>query len=160
MGNQARSWRVRAGGWVLLCGLVTAAGCGSPKGTVSGKVTFKGQPLPGGTISFVPEKGGAVTADIQEDGSFTAPNVPTGPAKITVETMSVRPQAESGVKPMTPPPDAIPPGIDPKNLPPAMRAKTQEKKFVPIPEGYGDPEKSELTYTVKSGKQVHNVDLP
>ncbi|MCS7304108.1 MAG: hypothetical protein NZ602_03235 [Thermoguttaceae bacterium] len=57
--NQKRVWIWL--GWIGM-GLVVAAGCGQ-KGPqtypVSGTVTFDGQPIPEGRISFVPEDGKA-----------------------------------------------------------------------------------------------------
>jgi hypothetical protein len=49
-----RSILARGGVFVVLaCGL--AAGCGSGTNRVSGKVTFKGQPVPAGKIYFIPD---------------------------------------------------------------------------------------------------------
>lgn len=68
-------------GLVLSCtlGLLTLTGCGSNGGAkVTGKVTFQGQPVTGGTLVFAPvaqgEKnpGAPGTATISKDGSFTA----------------------------------------------------------------------------------------
>lgn len=61
-------------------------------GQVSGKVTFKGKPLPTGTIVFIPEKEGSVMAfaEIQEDGSYVAgteqygPGVPLGKHRVMI----------------------------------------------------------------------------
>lgn len=33
------------------------------------------------------------------------------------------------------------------------------KRYVPIPPQYGDPDKTKLSYEVKSGKQEHDIDL-
>jgi hypothetical protein len=43
--------------------------------------------------------------------------------------------------------------------PPGMNAAEMEKRYVPIPEKYGDVQSSGLTYTVQSGKQEYNLDL-
>lgn len=58
---------------ILFCCLVGHVGCGSggpETATVSGKVTLDGQPVPKGTISFVPQRGKSVRASIGEDGTF------------------------------------------------------------------------------------------
>jgi hypothetical protein len=85
-----RFGRIAAGG-LFLCGILVAAGCGGQKGEVSGKVSYQGQPVRGGMVSFIPEAGGLKTSAIEEDGSYTVRDVPLGPVKITVETDSFRP---------------------------------------------------------------------
>ena len=61
---------------VAVC-LGAAWGCGSAGDEgfpvtfpVQGKVTLKGQPLPKGSISFIPSEGRPSTAIIQPDGSY------------------------------------------------------------------------------------------
>jgi len=64
-------------GIVAIAALASAIGllgCGA-KGDhttapVNGKVTYKGQPLPTGTIMFVPGEGPAATGEIAKDGSY------------------------------------------------------------------------------------------
>src|SRR5205085_628371 len=75
------------GALALVVGLAVV-GCGGKggTGTVSGKVTYKGAPLKGGRVGFATANKQNVVADIGEDGSYTAPDVPTGPAKVTVVT--------------------------------------------------------------------------
>src|SRR4051795_1119568 len=64
----------------MLIGLVpiVAIGCGEDDGIgqrypVSGKVTYKGEPVAKGTVGFVPmDSGGRVAnGDLQPDGSYT-----------------------------------------------------------------------------------------
>jgi hypothetical protein len=146
---------VRLGLALLL--LFGAAGCSS-YGTVSGKVSHKGQTLGGGTVVFFSPGKGSVPAQISPDGSYTIAKVPIGPVKISVETASAKPAAAP--KGMTPPPGAanVPP--DAANSPVYGGQKSSGGKYVPIPENYGDPEKSGLSYTVQSGSQSHNIELP
>jgi hypothetical protein len=52
---------------------VTALGCGSSNprtAIVRGKITYKGKPVPNGTVNFVPESGTAAQGEIQPDGSY------------------------------------------------------------------------------------------
>lgn len=156
MGKPARSGHLQRSSLFLLCGPLLLAGCGGSQGTVSGKVLYLGKPLPAGNVTFIPEKGGALTAEIKEDGSYTISKVPIGPAKITVETQSVRPPAQGGFAPPMPPKDAIPSGVDPSKLP---GFQGQAKKYVQIPEPYSDPQKSGLSHTVESGKHEHTIEL-
>jgi hypothetical protein len=74
------------GGLVLLLPVLAAvAGCGGKRvAEVSGKVTYKNQPLPDGTVTLMAQDGQPYSAQIQADGTFTISNVPVGPAKVVV----------------------------------------------------------------------------
>jgi hypothetical protein len=86
--------------------------------------------LPGGTITFYDEYNGAKSSEIKADGSYAVTNVAAGVAKIAVVT---------------------PMAITMPGMPPV--------KTTPIPEKYGDRERSGLTCQVKTGQQTHPVDL-
>lgn len=64
-------------GWLLLTVL---AACGGPaKGQVSGKVTFRGQPVREGKITFLPQgPGNPAEADLQSDGSYRIETIDGG----------------------------------------------------------------------------------
>jgi hypothetical protein len=133
-------------GLLLLCSL--AAGCGKPKGSVSGKVTFKGKPLTAGFVIFTPEKGPAVNASINSEGKYKAENVPVGTAKISVRTDAVT-DSESFKMVKNP--------KDPKEMRKLKPQSTGPK--IPWNSKYNDPEQSGLTYTVQEGPQEHDIDL-
>jgi hypothetical protein len=137
-----------------LCGILLAAGCGG-KGVVSGKVLYQGKPVRGGSVSFLLEQGGVMSSPIEDDGSYTIPSVPPGNVKITVETESFRPSimqrdASGGA------PAFMKKYIQEKD---PQLAEQRAKRYVRIPPQYSDPDKSNLTYEVKSGKQEHDIDL-
>jgi hypothetical protein len=99
-------------------------------GTVSGKVTYKGQPLPFGLVTFHPEKGKKVfSGKLHADGTYEVKDVPVGKARVTIEV-----KAEKG-----------------KAKGPAPR--------VAIPAKYANSKTSGLTVEVKKGKQTHDVNL-
>jgi hypothetical protein len=163
----------RSAGPLALAALLGAAGCQS-YGDVTGKVTYKGQPLKGGSVTFTTPGKGSVSAPIGEDGSYTASHVPAGDAKIAVETKSVGPPAPtsvggmaigSGRGPMVkgPPKMTAPKDSDlPKDAHAPMSTappKVDYKRYVKIPEQFGDPEQSGLTLKVTGGPQTHNIDL-
>jgi len=116
----------------------TFVGCGAektPLGQVEGTVTYKAQPLPEGTITFIPQTGrGAngviVDGKIQNVTCFE-PNdgVPLGPCKVAITAFTK--QAEGSTAPS-------------KSL---------------IPEKYGNIEKSDLKAEIKSGKNELKFDL-
>ncbi len=163
MRTASRTWvaRILAGG--LLAGLaLLPIGCGGGTGTVTGKVTFDGKPLTSGNVVFTNANGkGSQSVSIQADGSYKVERMPTGPAKVAVVT-SPPPGSETGSrmpapKLPTPPPDKLPPGVDPNSI--YGGQQPGRAKFVKIPENYGDPEKSGLTHTVTSGAQEWNIEL-
>src|SRR5690242_14387691 len=65
---------------------VAAAGCGANVGRVSGKVTFKGSPLPSGTVQFFCADGSIAHSLLMSDGSYLIPKVPCGDVRITVKS--------------------------------------------------------------------------
>ncbi len=140
--------------------LVLATGCSS-HATISGKVTYLGKPLTGGIVLFVSADGkGTGRATIGSDGSYKIEKMPLGLAKIAVDTQSAQRPASGGKGPpagMKPPPGT--------KLPDAAKnsgiygSGAREGNAEPIPENYADPEKSGLTYTVKSGSQPYDIEL-
>ncbi len=56
---------------LLVCSLACLAGCNSEVGTVSGRVTFDGQPVKHASVYFQPKDGGrASTAITDDDGNY------------------------------------------------------------------------------------------
>ena len=132
---------------LLLVPLVFAfAGCGAKPGSISGKVLFKGAPLPSGRIVFICDGGDkpVLMADIVE-GVYSIPAAPVGDCKITVATYETKVTAV----PNMPKDAASPPGGGPK----------QAGKFVAIPAKYGDPAQSGLTHRIVSGEQPYDIEL-
>jgi len=139
-------------GALALAVAVGVVGCGGGKGTISGKVTYKGAPLKGGHIAFLASNKQNFMGDISEDGSYVISNVPTGPAKVSVQTSYMKQTARTS-RQYKVPADA-PKGLGGGGGPDLA------KRYVAIPDKYEDPDQSGLTYTVKSGDQTHNIDLP
>lgn len=134
---------------VFLAGL--CAGCSGEKTvTVTGTVTLDGQPVTGGTVSFLPKSSGVpITAFISTEGTYRAESVPAGEVVVTLRPPP--PEGDSpgqvikkrgelkGEAPEPPPP---PPGAD-------------------IPSRYADPETSGLSTNIKTAKQGETVyDIP
>jgi hypothetical protein len=55
-------------------------------GSLKGKVTFNGKPLPAGEVAFIDADGGKKTAPIAEEGTFAVTGLKPGKYKITVAT--------------------------------------------------------------------------
>jgi hypothetical protein len=111
-------------------------------------------------VTFVPEQGGhAVTSDIH-DGEYKVMKIPLGPAKIAVSTPSRPDEVASFINKMQPPPPEMKDKKAPATSPPAGGAKSAgSPKPVPVPKKFTDPNTSGLTYTVKGGSQVFDIDL-
>jgi hypothetical protein len=133
----------RRAGWHVLAAaaVVFLAGCGG-KGTVSGKVTLNGQPLPGGMVyvnSEAPETEAFAAAPggrIQSDGTYRVDNVTTGKARISVVTS---PSMGSVAHPTA--------------------VKDPWGPYVALPEAYKDPAKSPFTLDVHRGKQTYDIAM-
>jgi hypothetical protein len=163
---------------------VLLPGCGRSVGTVTGKVTYNGKALKGGNVSFQSTEGlQSYSTEIKEDGTYSA-TIQTGSYKVCVETASLKPPATGGgpktgssggppgAKGMTktgpkdakegkggPPPDAaVPEGYTPSG-PAAAKTAENLKRYVQIPDKYGDPTKTDLTYTFKGGTDPFDIDL-
>jgi hypothetical protein len=138
--------------------LFGSLGCAS-NATISGKVTYKGEPLGGGTVLFVAEGKRSMTTVINSDGTYALANFPAGPVTIAVETASVKqtemPEEAKGMAPPATIPN-MPEGATQSIYKP--RAATAVR-YVEIPPQYADPKTSGLTYTVTGGSQSHDIPL-
>ena len=133
--------------WYLLFVVVSmAAGCGTPRGEVSGVVKYKGKPLSAGTVAFFDKDNRPVTSQITAEGIYHMYKVPVGLARITVSTPAAvdnsRSQMPKGMK--------VPEGMP--GIPPQFQG-------VAIPDRYNDAEKSGLTLEVQKGGQTYDINL-
>jgi hypothetical protein len=129
-----------------------ASGCGG-KGEVSGQVTFKGEPIPWGRITFLSQEGNrpAISSSIR-NGNYTIKGCPTGLVKISVESFkAVARDPRAGPQGMAKGFQA-PQGTE---EPPAEAIG----KYLAIPQKYGNAETSGLEYTVTRGQQEHSIPL-
>jgi hypothetical protein len=128
-------------------------GCGKASGrnaVVSGKVSYKGQPVTGGLIKFVPaDNGSPALGPINGDGTFSFGGVPFGPMQIGIDTESVRNAARADYTRTgkAPPGTRLPESAGPR---PA---------YVPLPKKYADPKTSGLTWDVQRGSLTKDFDL-
>jgi hypothetical protein len=139
--------RLKAAFWLLPL-LACLAGCGSPK--VSGKVTYKGEPLHMGTVLFTAANGWTGTSQINEDGTYSIANVPPGLAKVAVDTPSEKGRTPPGGKAQRRPREDAP--NEPSTAAPVHAP-------VKIPDKYKKPETSGLTFEVNGGRQTYNIAL-
>jgi len=127
MGGTTFSHTRRAVGVLLLVGAALAlAGCkGKPTGSVSGKVTYKGQPLTTGEVQFyAPEKGAGAGGKLDGSGNYTL----QGAIDVGTYKVYVQPPVPEQLPPGTPPPKAAPFNIPPKYQTPQSTPLTKEVK--------------------------------
>ena len=81
----------------LLGALLLLSGCGNGVETaaVSGKASYKGQPLANGSVSFYPQSGHPINATIDSAGRYTA-ELPVGDYRVTVNAAGI--EAPAGMR--------------------------------------------------------------
>ena len=148
--------------------LPVLAGCAPKAGHVTGKVTYKGNPVPAGWVQFRPADPARnpVTVELKEDGSFEA-DLPAGEVAVTIDTRDWEPRAAGGVPavpasiPLSPEARAKLGGgsAPPKAREGEPRAGGRPGKYVPIPAKYSDLTTSRIKFTVKGGPQTETIEL-
>lgn len=136
---------------------VLAAGCGPGTGTVTGKVTYKSKSVVTGTVTAIPTDGIARPGQIGPDGSYSIPAVPNG--EVTFLVASPNPNTgprESVAGRKKGGGDSDLAGSAPGGREPAPALP--KGAWMPLPEDYSNPAKSELKKTVK-GNTVIDLDL-
>lgn len=139
---------------LLSIGLVLLMGCGSRQntgGSVTGKITYNGQPVNRATLFFHPTSGEGQDIGVtsSEDGTFSAANIPPGEYKIYVEAARLPPEVTKGPQ--------IPKGMDPAKAE-EMKKKLgqvhgQEAPTIAFPDKYKKVGTTELKCTITEGKK-------
>jgi hypothetical protein len=141
--------------------------------SVTGKVTYKGQPVTGGTIAFHrivatgadEEQSGSYGFSIKPDGTYEGASMPPEEYIVTIETESINPDRKTLIyqQPMG--------GGKNKMTADDYKKKMQEMgkfsgvteaqgAYVKIPAKYGDKKSSPLkTKKLENGKNQLNFDL-
>jgi hypothetical protein len=164
-----------SGGWSrfatrlgLLLVLAVAAGCGPGRGKVSGRVLYRGAPLPGGVVTFRPAdaRQNPVSAPIDEEGRYEAV-LPVGEVAVSIDNRMLRPRANVGAGltaglPLPPElrkkPETVPPEPD-RAAPTETDAVKPPGRYVEIPYKYYQMETSNLRFAVSGGDQPHDIGL-
>jgi hypothetical protein len=135
--------------FVGLLSVVLAAGCGGAKtAAVSGRVTFKGKPVPKANVSFIPAEGAgrAAAGFTDESGRYTLGTMSTNdgaaPGKYRISIIARGPDR---------PPK---PGETGSGMPGEMMPGDPA-----IPVKYFTAESSGLTFEVKRGSNRCDLDL-
>lgn len=150
MMNQTK--QVFMSGLILTVMCLTGCGGGSnlPKGetgTVTGKVTFNGKPVPEGTsIVFLhKDKGITASSPIAADGSYAL--------RMRRENAILAGNYQIGITPPTV-------ELTPAEAEAVNSGKTlPEKEWPEIPKKYRNPESSGVLFTVKAGENTFDLDM-
>jgi hypothetical protein len=140
--------------------LLPLMGCGSRDkqgGVISGKITYKNQPVNGAMLQLHPDPGPGVEISIPvtQEGTFRASNIPPGEYKIVVSSS----QAPPGGRNMP----TIPKGTDPAKAE-EMRQKLQQMQgqdapTIAYPNKYKNIASTDLKCTIKEGDQTLPLEL-
>jgi len=148
--------------WLVVSAMtgLTVAGCGqkvSERAKVHGKVTYKGKPLPFGSVLFMPvevPKDGLMepaSGQIEPDGSYALTS-PEGGAILGEHKVIVY-----AVEPATPAAGAQPPAnADPSAAP--AQAKMKSLKNL-VPQKYAAPDTTPLTRKVVAGENTIDLEI-
>ena len=154
----------------LAAAVVGLAGCKKENpnapAKLSGKVTYNGNLVTGGTVTFHPKEGAPFQVAIGADGTYRAVDIPVGEAAVSIETESInpnakRPEYKGGGRgglygKMSPAPAGG--GKGPSKSPTRDGAEAGGE-YVKIPAKYADPAKSGLSVKLERGEQTKNFEL-
>lgn len=148
MSTQHGAWARGLASVALLALLLAAiSGChDGARGRVHGKVTFKGEAVPSGTVAFYGPGDQVANAALLPDGTYEATEVPLGEVKVALTT--------------PPPPDPKAaerlknnPYVKMRNIP------VKQEKVVSVPRKYNLPGTSKISLTVTQGSQQFDITL-
>ncbi len=124
---------------------VTVCGCtGDRVATVSGTITFKGKPMPGGTITFVSEdRTKQEMVAISANGTYTASRVPWGNVLIGIQPVAKKLAVENKA---------------PKDK--GFARPQAEGQYVDIPDYLQNPATSKITLNVDANQKPFDIPLP
>lgn len=138
-------------GSLIALPLITIAGCDSCTATVSGQVTYLGKPVPGGSVVLYCSDKQIVRGLIGPDGRYSIPNVPCGPAQVTIQSPSELP---AGMRLQ----QHLPPTTNGPVMPAAAGAP-KAGRGAGLPQRYSLPEESGLSVIVDRGQMTYDIEL-
>jgi hypothetical protein len=145
--------------------LVLLAGCyknAYAPASISGRVTYKGNPVPGGTITFHPEGGKSPYSKfLDPEGRYEITDVLTGEnVKVTIETESLNPKNKKAAYPGKASGSKV--DAEYKKAMDAMKGQQAGQPtgtYVPIPAKYRKAKDTPLAVAIEAGSQTHNFEL-
>jgi hypothetical protein len=172
-----RAFHVRFIAWACLAAAVL--GCsGAKRGSVTGTVTYKGQPVKAGTVYFYHDEGGTYQSELKPDGSYQFMDVPTGSVVAVVNNEMFNPDqkpvsytqqqkqfAKGYGKGLSEYDAKMGKGGGEKKEAAAGASLPKEQRdalakvYVKLPTKYANSRTSPLTYTIERGRQVKDLEL-
>ena len=148
----------RAAFWGLSVAVLVAglSGCGGQKNAkLTGKVSYKGSPLPGGILTLNPpdeKTQSSIPIVIKPDGTFVTMSVLLGNYKVGITSMGTNPALDPSRK-------RAPAGVKMREGGPPSSNLPEGAKHVDLPQKYARPDTSGLSWDVKGGSQEKNFPL-
>jgi len=144
--------RVSLGLAVLGIGLLAVSGCAKSRGTgtISGKITYKGQAVNSPIVHLHPSSGPAspYQVPVTPEGTFKIADMPLGDFKVTVKPTPPEP----GMEKM--------PGFKPENAKGlSEEAIKGTKGTIPIPAKYAEVSTTDLTAKIDKNTKELNFEL-
>jgi hypothetical protein len=140
--------------------LLPLLGCGPKRelgGSVSGKVTYKGQPVNGAVLRLYPAdgEGTVVKVSVGQDGTFHGADLSPGEYKIVVEGSQIPPDVMKMPE--------VAKGMDPakaEEMKKKFQQSHQESPTIAFPNKYKNPATTDLQCKITKGKQENlNLEL-
>ena len=79
--------------------MAALSGCAEPRGRATGQVTYEGEPVAKGAISFMPADGnGSAEGGTIENGKYVVENLPPGPKRVQITAVKDVPFARSSAE--------------------------------------------------------------
>lgn len=155
MGSQPSLLASRCRHGALLLLALAILGCHSrATATVTGRVTYRGQPLTTGQVTFVYVDGQMASARIKSDGTYTIYRAPVGRVRILVASKPRFTPLAKG--PGGGEADPNPLGADESETAATLLPLGPSE---PIPEHYSRPDPSNPVYGVRRGEQTYDIVL-
>jgi hypothetical protein len=155
----------------LALAMICAAGCGGGSGNVSGKVTFRDQPVVMGSVVIIGQDKMPRTAVIEENGTYYLKNVLAGDVQVAVVSLDpsvaekrakglailakVKAKAQAKSKDKSAPDEPI----DVLAPAPPTDSPDAKKKWVRLPNNVEVPETSGITTTISPGENTFDIKL-
>jgi hypothetical protein len=148
--------------------LAAAVGCSSGNSNfpakVSGKITYQGQPVTAGMVTFHSKNNEVYSSSLAPDGTYTMANLPVGEMTVCVETESFNPNKKTPeYKGGKGPGQSGAPSVAPKkgstSSPVPSGAGQGGGSYVKIPAKYADRSGSPLRATLEKGNNTKDFEL-
>jgi hypothetical protein len=140
-------------GAALVLATLAVSGCGPERGTVSGRVTYRCQPLAGATVLFYAEGQQVASCLVAADGTYRAADLAPGKARVAVVAT---PQVPPGLLRAN---RNAPKEARPHGAPDSFRVIGPSGRAVRIPARYSRPDDSGLSLLVVRGEQSWDIEL-